>query len=69
MRGIKKPTAFERALYQASIKENERPGFPILNVVHNGSLVSYELVAQENACWSDFNVNPKSGLLSNKVRS
>lgn len=66
VRGIKKPTVFERSLYQASIKENLRPGYPIINVVFNGSLVSYELKAQESACWRDFQVNRRSGLISNK---
>lgn len=59
---------FERPLYQASITENVRPGHPIINVVFNGSLASYELIPQENACWKDFDVDRKSGLVSNKVR-
>ena len=69
MRGIKKPAVFERSLYQASISENVREGHPIINVVFNGSLASYDLVAQESACWRDFAVNRKSGLVTNKVRT
>ena len=67
MRGIKKPALFERPLYQASITENVGPGHPIINVVFNGSLASYELVPQDSACWNDFAVNRKSGLVTNKV--
>lgn len=59
---------FERPLYQASIVENIRPGYAIINVVFNGTLASYELVPQDNACWKDFHVNRKSGLVTNKVR-
>lgn len=59
---------FERPLYQASIRENVRPGHSIINVVFNGSLASYELIPQDNACWRDFDVNRKSGLVTNKVR-
>lgn len=69
VRGIKKPAVFERSLYQASISENVREGHPIINVVFNGSLASYDLVAQESACWRDFAVNRKSGLVTNEVRS
>lgn len=67
VRGIKQPAEFERPLYQASIKENLRPGHPIINVVFNGSLSSYEFVPQDNACWKDFDINRKSGLVANKV--
>lgn len=59
---------FERPSYRASIKENVRAGHPIINVVYNGSLPSYELIAQDNACWRDFDINRKSGLVTNKVR-
>lgn len=59
---------FERPLYQASIVENIRPGHAIINVVFNGTMVSYELIPQDNACWKDFHVNRKSGLVTNKVR-
>ena len=69
MRGIKKPAVFERSLYQASISENVREGHPIINVVFNGSMASYDLVALESACWRDFAVNRKSGLVTNKVRT
>lgn len=59
---------FERPLYQASIVENIRPGHAIINVVFNGTMASYELIPQDNACWKDFHVNRKSGLVTNKVR-
>ncbi|XP_020624198.1 LOW QUALITY PROTEIN: protocadherin Fat 3-like [Orbicella faveolata] len=68
VRGIKKPVMFGRPLYQASIVENIRPGHAIINVVFNGTMASYELIPQDNACWKDFHVNRKSGLVTNKVR-
>lgn len=67
VRGINQPVEFERPLYQASIKENHRPGHPIINVIFNGSLPSYEFVPQDNACWKDFDINRKTGLVTNKV--
>lgn len=69
MRGIKKPAMFERPLYLASIVENVPAGHPIINVVFNGSLASYGLLAHESACWREFEVNTKSGLITNKVRT
>ena len=60
---------FERPLYQASITENVRAGHPIINVVFNGSLATYAVIPQESACWRDFDVNRKSGLITNKVRT
>lgn len=68
VRGINQPVEFERPLYQASIKENHRPGHPIINVIFNGSLPSYEFVPQDNACWKDFDINRKTGLVTNKVK-
>lgn len=67
MAGIKRPAIFDRPLFQASITENVGPGYPIMNVVFNGSLTSYDLVPMDSACWKDFEVNRKSGLITNKV--